>query len=86
MTFRGARWRIENLFKNPSTSTASTHSQTPRPPCRWCYTCSPPTSNTLARHQLNAYLQDLNEYRAATRHLLQLGGTITHSPTALPCA
>jgi hypothetical protein len=28
-------------------------------------------------HKLNAYLQDPNEYRATTRNLLHLGGTIT---------
>ncbi|MGH3915844.1 MAG: hypothetical protein ACRDTC_20900 [Pseudonocardiaceae bacterium] len=39
-------------------------------------------AGTLARHRLNAYLRDLNEYWAPARHLLQLGGT----PTASPCA
>lgn len=31
-------------------------------------------------HQLNAYLQDPHEYRATTRNLLHLGGTITYTP------
>jgi hypothetical protein len=36
-------------------------------------------------HQLNAYLQDPNEYRATTRNLLQLqlGGTITYTPHSI---
>ena len=29
--------------------------------------------------QLNAYLQDDNEYRAITRNLMHLGGTITYT-------
>ena len=31
-------------------------------------------------HHLNAYLQDPDEYRATTRNLLHLGGTITYHP------
>ena len=38
--------------------------------------------NWLAHH-LNAYLQDNNEYRATTRNLLHLGGTITYTPTTV---
>ena len=34
-------------------------------------------------NQLNAYLRDPNEYRAITRHLLHLGGTITSTPRAI---
>jgi len=34
-------------------------------------------------HQLNAYLQDPNEYRATTRNLMHLGGTITYTPDAI---
>src|SRR5262249_57850760 len=34
-------------------------------------------------HHLNAYLQDPDEYRATTRNLLHLGGTITHPPDTL---
>lgn len=34
-------------------------------------------------HRLNAYLQDPNEYRATTRNLLHLGGTITYTPTII---
>lgn len=34
-------------------------------------------------HQLNAYLQDPNEYRATTRNLLHLGGTITYTPDTI---
>jgi hypothetical protein len=36
----------------------------------------------LADH-LNTYLRDNNEYRAATRHLFHLGGTITYTPQAI---
>lgn len=32
-------------------------------------------------HRLNAYLQDADEYRAYTRNLLHLGGTITYTNT-----
>jgi hypothetical protein len=39
----------------------------------------------LAR-QLNAYLQDPNEYRATTRNLLHLGGTITYTTDAINVA
>ena len=38
--------------------------------------------NWLAHH-LNAYLQDNDEYRATTRNLLHLGGTITYTNTAI---
>lgn len=31
-------------------------------------------------HHLNTYLQDPDEYRAATRNLMHLGGTITYTP------
>src|SRR5207244_7405566 len=31
-------------------------------------------------HHLNTYLQDPDEYRATTRNLLHLGGTITYHP------
>jgi transposase len=34
-------------------------------------------------HQLNAYLQDPHEYRATTRNLLHLGGTITYTPQTI---
>jgi hypothetical protein len=34
-------------------------------------------------HHLNAYLQDHDEYRAITRNLLHLGGTITYTPHAI---
>jgi hypothetical protein len=34
-------------------------------------------------NQLNDYLRDNNEYRAITRHLLHLGGTITSTPRAI---
>jgi hypothetical protein len=34
-------------------------------------------------HQLNAYLQDPDEYRATTRNLLHLGGTITYTETTI---
>jgi transposase len=34
-------------------------------------------------HQLDAYLQDPNEYRAITRNLFHLGGTITYTPQAI---
>jgi hypothetical protein len=34
-------------------------------------------------HQLNTYLQDPHEYRATTRNLLHLGGTITYTPNAI---
>ncbi len=34
-------------------------------------------------HQLNAYLQDPREYRAITRNLLHLTGTITYAPQAV---
>jgi hypothetical protein len=34
-------------------------------------------------HQLNAYLQDPHEYRATTRNLLHLGGTITYTPNTI---
>ena len=34
-------------------------------------------------HHLNAYLQDTDEYRATTRNLLHLGGTITYTPTTI---
>ncbi|MGH3516376.1 MAG: putative transposase [Haloechinothrix sp.] len=34
-------------------------------------------------HQLNAYLQDDNEYRATTRNLMHLGGTITYTPQTI---
>ena len=34
-------------------------------------------------HHLNAYLQDPNEYRATTRNLLHLGGTITYTNTTI---
>ena len=34
-------------------------------------------------HQLNAYLQDPDEYRATTRNLLHLGGTITYTKTTV---
>ena len=33
--------------------------------------------------RLNDYLRDNDEYRAATRNLLQLGGTIACQPTAI---
>jgi hypothetical protein len=36
----------------------------------------------LADH-LNAYLRDTDEYRATTRNLLHLGGTITYTPQAV---
>ena len=36
----------------------------------------------LAQH-LNAYLQDPDEYRATTRNLLHLGGTITYTPHSI---
>ena len=32
---------------------------------------------------LDAYLADPNEYRAILRHLLQLGGSIEYTPTAI---
>jgi transposase-like protein len=38
--------------------------------------------NWLAHH-LNAYLQDNDEYRATTRNLLHLGGTITYTNTTI---
>jgi chaperonin cofactor prefoldin len=38
--------------------------------------------NWLAHH-LNAYLQDNNEYRATTRNLLHLAGTITYTETTV---
>jgi hypothetical protein len=38
--------------------------------------------NFLAHH-LNAYLQDNDEYRATTRNLLHLGGTITYTDTTI---
>jgi cell division protein FtsB len=38
--------------------------------------------NWLAHH-LNAYLQDNDEYRATTRNLLHLGGTITYTDTTI---
>ena len=38
--------------------------------------------NWLAHH-LNAYLQDNDEYRATTRNLMHLGGTITYTKTAI---
>ena len=34
-------------------------------------------------NRLNDYLRDNNEYRAITRHLLHLGGTITSTPRAI---
>ena len=34
-------------------------------------------------HHLNTYLQDNNEYRATTRNLLHLGGTITYTDTTV---
>jgi hypothetical protein len=34
-------------------------------------------------HHLNAYLQDENEYRAVTRNLLHLAGTITYTDTTI---
>ena len=34
-------------------------------------------------NQLNDYLRDPDEYRAITRHLLHLGGTITRTPRAI---
>jgi hypothetical protein len=34
-------------------------------------------------HRLNAYLQDDNEYRAITRSLLHLGGTITYTTSTV---
>ena len=34
-------------------------------------------------NQLNTYLQDPNEYRATTRNLLHLAGTITYTPTTI---
>ena len=34
-------------------------------------------------NRLNDYLRDNNEYRAITRHLLHLGGTITRTPRAI---
>ncbi len=34
-------------------------------------------------HRLNAYLQDPDEYRATTRNLLHLGGTITYTATTV---
>lgn len=34
-------------------------------------------------HQLNAYLQDDDEYRATTRNLMHLGGTITYTPQTI---
>ena len=34
-------------------------------------------------HRLNAYLQDPNQYRATTRNLLHLGGTITYTATSI---
>lgn len=34
-------------------------------------------------HQLNAYLQDPHEYRATTRNLLHLSGTITYTPDTI---
>jgi transposase len=34
-------------------------------------------------HRLNAYLQDPNEYRATTRNLMHLGGTITYTPQTI---
>jgi hypothetical protein len=43
------------------------------------------TEHSLAR-QLNAYLQDPNEYRATTRNLLHLGGTITYTPDVINVA
>lgn len=33
--------------------------------------------------RLNAYLQDPDEYRAITRHLLHLGGRLTYTPTEI---
>jgi cell division protein FtsB len=38
--------------------------------------------NWLAHH-LNAYLQDNDEYRATTRNLLHLGGTVTYTDTTI---
>ena len=35
---------------------------------------------TLAGHPFNTYLQDPDEYRAITRNLLHLAGTITYTP------
>jgi hypothetical protein len=37
-------------------------------------------------HRLNAYLQDDDEYRATTRNLLHLGGTITYTTTSVHIA
>jgi Transposase DDE domain len=37
-------------------------------------------------HHLNAYLQDPDEYRATTRNLLHLGGTITYTDTTIHIA
>jgi hypothetical protein len=34
-------------------------------------------------NQLNTYLQDPNEYRATTRTLLHLAGTITYTPITI---
>ncbi len=34
-------------------------------------------------HRLNAYLRDNDEYRAITRNLLHLGGTITYTPATV---
>jgi hypothetical protein len=34
-------------------------------------------------HRLNAYLQDPDEYRAHTRNLLHLGGTITYTSSTV---
>ena len=34
-------------------------------------------------HRLNAYLRDNDEYRAITRNLLHLGGTIAYTPATV---
>jgi hypothetical protein len=45
--------------------------------CKWGCGCWPSTPNS--GYHLNACLGDKNEYRAATRNLFHLGGTITYT-------
>ena len=48
-------------------------------PCRWCYACWPTTPNTGWPPHSTPTRKDPDEYRAITRNLLHLAGTITYT-------
>ena len=51
--------------------------------CKWCYGCLPTTPKTWLATRLDAYLNDPDEHRARTRHLLHLGGSIHYTRRAV---